>query len=51
MYISSQLKVEMSKFIEDMVILHVPVRHSFPIESYASREKKKLASLHFGKAE
>lgn len=40
MYVSSQLKVGMSKFIENMVILQVPVRHSFPIESYASREKK-----------
>lgn len=28
----SQLKVEMSKFTEDMVILQVTVRHSFSIE-------------------
>jgi len=39
MYIPSQLKVEMSKFTEDVLILQVTVRHSFLTELYASREE------------
>ena len=41
----------MSKFTEDTVILQVTVKHSFPIELYASREKKQKELLHFDKAE
>ena len=41
MYIPSQIKLEISKFTEDMVILQVTVRHGFLTELYASRERKK----------